>query len=118
VKQVKPEAALQKLILDWLSANRIWFERRNTGAMVSSYKGKNRLTRFSQPGTADIMVLADTNDRDCEFPFSHKRVVWIEVKAPKGRQSDSQKEFQQAVEYEGHKYILAYSLEDVIKAFL
>lgn len=40
----------------------------------------------------------------------------IEVKAPKGKQSDHQKGFQSKLEGAGGKYILAYSLEEVIAA--
>lgn len=39
--------------------------------------------------------------------------VGIEVKAPKGRQSENQKEFQRQLEAVGGKYILAYSIDDV-----
>jgi hypothetical protein len=42
--------------------------------------------------------------------------VGIEVKAPKGRQSEHQKEFQRQLEASGGRYILAYSLDDVIAA--
>jgi hypothetical protein len=115
---VKPEAALQRLILDWLAANRIWFERRNTGAMVSSYGGKKRLTKFSQPGTADIMATRRSYWAEEKTPIvpATCQVIWIEVKAPKGKQSETQKLFQQEVEAAGHVYVLAYSLEDVIEA--
>jgi hypothetical protein len=39
--------------------------------------------------------------------------VWIECKDSKGKQSDLQKSFQAQVEAEGHKYIVARSIEDV-----
>jgi hypothetical protein len=42
--------------------------------------------------------------------------VGIEVRAPKGKQSDHQKEFQKKLEDAGGKYILAYSLDDVLRA--
>lgn len=113
-KTMKPEAATQRLILDWLSANHIWHERRNTGAMVSSYNGKKRMTKFSAPGTADIMATT-FNLCGCGGQ-GFVRIIWIEVKAPKGKQSDTQKEFQRQVEEAGHTYVLAYSLEDVIEA--
>jgi hypothetical protein len=41
--------------------------------------------------------------------------VGIEVKAPKGKQSEHQKEFQEALEAAGGRYVLAYSLDDVIQ---
>jgi hypothetical protein len=42
--------------------------------------------------------------------------VGIEVKAPRGRQSDHQKEFQRRLEEAGGKYILAYSIDEIISA--
>lgn len=42
--------------------------------------------------------------------------VGIEVKGPKGKQSDDQKEFQRHLEAAGGRYILAYSVEDVSAA--
>jgi hypothetical protein len=48
--------------------------------------------------------------------FPNGSVLWIECKAPKGKQSDLQKSFQEQVESHGHKYLLAYSLSDVIEA--
>lgn len=44
------------------------------------------------------------------------RHVWIEVKTPRGRQSDAQREFQAAIESHGGVYMLASSIEDVQKA--
>jgi hypothetical protein len=41
--------------------------------------------------------------------------VGIEVKAPKGKQSEHQQEFQKQLEAAGGKYVLVYSLEDVIE---
>jgi hypothetical protein len=38
----------------------------------------------------------------------------IEVKGPKGKQSEYQKKFQRRLEDAGGKYILAHSLEDAI----
>jgi len=43
-------------------------------------------------------------------------VLFIEVKAPKGMQSEHQKRFQKCVEQCGGKYVLARSVDDVIKA--
>jgi len=42
--------------------------------------------------------------------------LWIECKAAKGKQSELQKSFQEQVEREGHRYIVARSIEDVEQA--
>ena len=99
------EAQIQKAIMDWLQAKGILAFRMNTGAVHSEYKGKSRFMRFGVLGMADLVA----------FPMRgiYPRVVWIEVKAPKGVQSELQKSFQKQVEDHGHRYILARSLEDV-----
>lgn len=55
----------------------------------------------SYPGLSDLVAVKDG------------RVVHIEVKTPKGRQSDRQKRFQQNLEAAGGEYILARSVADV-----
>jgi hypothetical protein len=95
-----PEGALLNLVMDWLAAERIFALRMNTGAV----KIDKRFLRFGVPGLSDILA------------FPSGRPVWIECKAPKGRQSELQKSFQDQVVGEGHIYVLAYSLDDVIEA--
>jgi hypothetical protein len=112
---VTPEGALQSCILDWLAAKRVLAFRQNTGAV----KTEKRFFRFGVPGMADI--LAFHNRIICTCPEHEEcdvfiQPVWIEVKAPKGKQSELQKSFQQQVEAEGHRYILARSVEDVEEA--
>lgn len=115
MRKQTPESAVLKQITDWLTAERIWFERRNTGAAVSTYKGKSRLTRFSRPGTADVMATWHP-ERIVDSGPERQYIVWIEAKAPKGVQSEAQKSFQQEVTAAGHIYVLAFSVDDVEEA--
>lgn len=55
------------------------------------------------PGVCDRVAIKDG------------RVLFIEIKAPNGRQSDHQKRFQKYIEMCGGEYILARSVEDVMK---
>lgn len=106
-----PEGAVQNTILDWLAAKHILAFRMNTGAV----KTDKRFFRFGVPGMAD--VLAFTKERietACNGTIEGVVPVWIECKAPSGRQSELQKSFQQQVEAEGHIYIVARCLEDVM----
>lgn len=125
------ERDVQRLILDWLAANRIWHMRLNTGAMKGQHKGKSWFVRFGKPGMADILAFAKQErvthhingmvDMAGTFHdtrvaiFACQRPTWIEVKAAKGVQSDDQKRFQAEVEAEGMRYVLARSLEDVMR---
>jgi hypothetical protein len=122
------ESEIQRAILDWLAAERIWHIRLNTGAMAGSHKGKKWFVRFGRPGMADILAVRMTREScwhiaDMEITSGlidsgayHEvpQVVWIEVKGPKGNQSDDQQAFEVEVVQAGMEYLLAHSLDDVI----
>lgn len=93
------ESDLQKLILDWLAVRVIFHYRQNTGAFKNKDGG---FYRFGTKGAPDIIAVIKG------------QYVGIEVKGPKGKQSDDQKVFQHRLQGAGGKYILAYSLEDVM----
>lgn len=42
------------------------------------------------------------------------RTIWCEVKGPRGKQSDNQREFQRQLHLQSGEYLLARSLDDVI----
>jgi hypothetical protein len=100
------EHDLQNLILDYLSAKRIFHYRNNSGAMAKEYNGKKYFMRFGCPGSPDIVCVING------------LYVGIECKGEKGKQSETQKEFQKNLEYSGGKYILAYSLDDVLVSLI
>jgi hypothetical protein len=95
------ENDLKNLILDYLSAKGIFHWRNNSGAVVSEYKGKKRFMRYGAVGSPDI------------FCVVKGRCIGLELKGPKGKQSDSQKEFQERLEEAGGLYLLVYELEDI-----
>ena len=82
------ETAIRKQIQDYLRWTG-WFVYYNL-AGLGSY-----------PGLSDLVAVRGG------------RVVHIEVKTPKGVQSDKQKRFQRKLEAAGGEYILARSVEDV-----
>jgi hypothetical protein len=115
------ESDIQRQILDYLAAKRIMAFRMNTGMMRGEHKGKAWAVRFGTPGMADVLAFPklvgffqhSANSglyNECTIPY------WIEVKAPKGKQSELQKSFQAQVEAEGHKYVLARSIDEVMEA--
>jgi hypothetical protein len=93
----------QRLILDYLSAKRIFHYRNNSGAITGVHNGKQRFFRFGAKGSADIVAVV------------RGQFVGIEVKGSDGRQSPDQKKFEHDLTEAGGIYILAKSLEDVIK---
>lgn len=107
----KPEQLVQKAILEWLAVKRIYAMRMQTGAVVSTYKGKTRAIQFGIQGQADILALYPCYD-------CNRGVIptWIEVKSNIGRQSELQRSFEVDVVSRGHCYILARSVDDVENA--
>ena len=97
------EAAILRQIADYLSAQRIFFFRLNTGSL---FGGSERRWAFRAhslgAGAADILALP------AGLP-----PLWIEVKNQRGRQSQAQKEFERTVREQGHKYVVARSIDDL-----
>lgn len=54
-------------------------------------------------GASDLLIVAD------------HRVLFVEMKKPKGRQQRTQKDFQRRVEILGHRYVICYSLDDFMQ---
>ena len=103
-KKIK-ESEVQRVLLDYLKAKRIFHYRNNSGAMAGNYKGKKCFMRFGAMGSPDIVSVIKG------------QYVGIEVKGTGGKQSDHQKEFQENLERAGGKYLLVYSLEDFITKY-
>jgi predicted LPLAT superfamily acyltransferase len=93
------ESDTQRQILHYLALKRIFHYRNNSGAFVDSQR---HFYRFGAVGSPDMVYVVNG------------QYVGIEVKAPKGKQSEHQKEFQKQLEVAGGRYILAHSLDDVI----
>ena len=93
------ESQIQRQITDWLKLKRFLYMRNNSGAV----KIGNRFLRFGKKGSPDLLV------------FRKGRCFGIEVKDAGNEQSREQIEFQTEFEREGHTYILARKLEDVME---
>ena len=63
--------------------------------------------RMHEKGTADLLAMR-------RFGETHMhRVIWIECKAPNGKQSPYQKEFQKQKQEIGQHYVVAYGIQDL-----
>ena len=97
-KQLKPKASendILKQITDWLSYNQFFW-------LYCPNKGRHDTSRDNVTvGAPDIIVII-------------KGIfVGVEVKAPTGKQTKDQKDFQKAVGAAGGLYILTYSVDDL-----
>jgi hypothetical protein len=104
-----PEGYVLASVLDYLAAKRIFAMRMNSGAIQDK---RGIPVRMHEPGTADVLAIESGPE------FENQMVYWIECKAPNGRQSLLQKEFEARVRAEGHSYILAFSIDDLRNAGL
>lgn len=122
-----PEGYVLKAVTDLLDAEKVWWCRQNTGTQVlTDPSGRTRVFRAGRSGMADILALPRIAARCRLCGFSHacgcgqginsERILaapmptWIECKAPAGRQSPAQREFQREVETCGHAYLLVFDV--------
>lgn len=99
------ESQVQRAIMDLLAAEHVYAIRINTG--VGWANGRPIQHHSGGAGVSDIMAFQKIGD--CV------RVIWIEVKGPKGKQTLEQRSFQEHVEQIGMHYLLAKSPEDVLE---
>lgn len=76
----------------------------NEGLLMKHYRdGAKRKAMGMRPGFPDFIFL---------LPNKEYHYLALELKTDKGRQSDHQKEYQQAVEQAGGRYVIIRSLDE------
>lgn len=103
------EGQLQSVCIDWLqiqeNQGNLWFSRINMIPPVTKVNGKmtfRRMSKGSKTGIADLFI------------FSNCRTIWIEFKSDKGKQSDNQKDFEQAItKYSNSEYYVVKELDEL-----
>ena len=114
-KRAAPEELIQRAIVNHLlfleNQGKLTFTaitnnvpRGGLAAMKSQMKFK---TLGLRPGFPDIAVALPAK------PEYGQPNIYIEVKAPKGRQVDTQKDWQAKLEAQGHIYRICRSVDDV-----
>lgn len=99
------EQDIQNEILKYLTSRGYTCWRQNTAGIYDTRTNRFRKpSRFAVNGVSDIIVL------------SEGKAYFIEVKTPKGIQSEDQRLFQEFVERADCEYLLARSLADVQEA--
>lgn len=99
-----PEKEIQRAILQYLELVGIVAWRNNTGAIVSHYKGHTRLIKFGHKGSCDILGVLPGG-----------RFLGIEVKDEKGKVSEDQQNFIDAINFKGGLAFVARTLEEVME---
>ena len=103
----KPETLLISAILQYLKIKGYVCKRNQSGMTIIKGQGKNRAIRMGEPGWPDIIGM----DRKGRF-FA------IEAKVLPNRTTEAQDAILKAIAESGGLAIVAYELEDVIKAGL
>jgi hypothetical protein len=102
-KHRKLEGKVQKACWTWLLQHQVFCWRNNTGSFAIEGGGYFKAGLI---GSADIIGLLPTG-----------RFLAVECKSQDGRQSESQKEFQEHIEQNKGLYILVRSVADLMIAF-
>lgn len=108
-RSTTPEGSLKDTVCDLLEAERIRYHRLNSGVMlVRNPDGSKRAIRLAPTGTADLLMLVPCGT------YGQVSAVYVELKAPNGRQSSAQMQFQRDVESEGFTYLLVKDVSQVV----
>lgn len=104
------ESQIQKACVKWFhyqyaKYEHVFFSVPN-GGKRSKKTGKTMKDEGVLAGVADLILLVPNGDY---------HGLCIEMKKPKGKQQETQKVFQEAVEKQGYKYVLCYSIDDFIR---
>jgi hypothetical protein len=96
------EQDLEKACIEYLSFLPETFAWKNqTGGTPITSNGRTFIKKAPCTGVSDITII-------------HKgKVMFVELKVPKGKQSENQKEFQRNVEIAGGSYFIITSLADL-----
>lgn len=99
------EKEIQLAICDYLAFKKYFFWRQNTTPVWEG--GENprfrAMPKYSLKGIPDIILVKEG------------KFIGLEVKQPKGKQSDNQRVFQEKLEKAGGFYYIVTSLDDVVK---
>lgn len=101
-RPLEKESDVQRAILDFLAANRVFHYRNNSGGFRDD---RGHLYRFGAIGSPDIVIVRDG------------RYIGVEVKGTKGVQSENQQDFERRLTKAGGRYILCRSLDDFQQQF-
>jgi len=96
------ESDIQRAICDYLALKHYFFWRQNTAALFREGRYFS-MPKHSLRGVPDIILI------------KNGRFIGIEVKRPGGKLSDHQIDFQRMCIKNGAEYIIATSVEDVIR---
>jgi hypothetical protein len=99
------ESELKSVIVDYLEIcqrqGKLYWDRLNSGDFIEVRGPTRRRVKGCRKGTADLFILSDS------------RVIFLELKSEKGKQTETQKEFEMTMKLYGNEYYIVKSFEDL-----
>lgn len=96
------ESQIQHAIVMYLQLRQVYFFSVPNEGSTSAIRTSHLKAMGLKSGVADLILL-----------FDGGRTVFLEVKTEDGRQSDTQKRFEERVKYMGFDYHIVRSVDDV-----
>jgi len=99
------ESELKSMVVDYLEIcqrqGRLYWDRLNSGDFIECRGPTRRRVKGCRPGTADLFILSDD------------RLIFVELKAGRGKQTEEQKDFEMMIKLFGFEYYVVRSFEDL-----
>ena len=99
MKESQIQTAIEQVLRVYEKSGSCVYIKNNTGAHKTDH---GAFIRFGKVGSSDFLLFLQGG-----------QTVFLEVKTPKGRQNDNQKDFQRRVEQLGHSYFVVRSAREV-----
>lgn len=98
------EKDIQTAVCDYLQLKGLFFWRQNVIPVFNKKKEAfMRMPKYSKNGVPDIILV------------KQGKFIGLEIKLPKGKQSENQIKFQNELQQAGGEYYLITSIDDLIK---
>jgi hypothetical protein len=103
------ESLIQCDIVKYLQGEKIYFfSIPNEAAAGNRVRQMQLISMGLRAGVSDMLVFLP-------MPTGLDEIIFVEVKAPKGKQSEKQKKFEKKVTSFGYRYYVVYSVSDMQK---
>lgn len=112
------EASVKSAVNSYLqflkNQGKLWYERLNSGSLLTYQGGKIYHVELCEEGTADFIVIYWDYPKGA--PNKGETVVWfLEIKGSKGHQSQQQKAFQKIIEAQGCHYLVVQDVGQIMR---
>lgn len=105
----RPESLIQQAIHEYLTVKHIFHFSVPNGMLLGGHNNFALMQMLKREGlmngVSDLIIV------------TKEKILFVEIKTEKGKQSDTQVEFQKNIESLGYTYLIWRSIDDCIKQF-